>query len=197
MKRILPVAIVAVLIAAGVATSLLGTMRPAQAQTFPVTLTMTGPPTAVAGQEITYRVHYQFTDRLGTAIVIGVTEGASYVSTQTTSGPDGSLEYRTERSAWWGVLASAEKTEGEIEFVVRVSSDFTGSLFGSAYVPGTGTTESNNVETRVFAPGTMPVAGGGSSVFASGPPLAAGLLALVGASLFCAGAATRKSRRSS
>ena len=45
--------------------------------------------------------------------------------------------------------------------------------------------------------GAFPEAGGGGAVAGSGSPVASGLLALVGAALFCAGASIRLMRRSS
>lgn len=167
----------------------------AQVTPFPVTLTMTGPTMAVSGEEVTYRVHYQLTDLSSTDIVIGITQGATYVSTQVTSGPAGLLAEQTERRVRWSGLGSPEETEGEVELIVKIDANFVGSIFANAYVPGTETTESNVVETQVLQPGRLPETGGGGPAPGSGPLVVPALFALVGAALIRAGAATRRMRR--
>ena len=180
------------------------TMRPAQAQSdpFPVTLIMTGPAVAVAGQEITYLLHYELTDPetlSRTAIVISFSQGATFVSTQVISGTSTVMRPHHDRSFRWYGLGTSTETEGEIEMVVRVDDDNSGTIFSWAHVPGTQTTSSNSVETQVFAPGTLPDAGGGGTAAGSGSSASPALLALavMGAALFCAGAATRLTRKSS
>ena len=169
----------------------------AQITPWPVTLAMTGPATAVSGQEITYAVHYQLTDPAtisSTDIVIRIPQDAAYLSSQVVSGPAGILLGQTERFVRWGGLGSAEETEGEVELVVRIDADFVGSIFADAYVPGTETSGSNVVETQVFAPATLPETGGGGPPPGSRPPVAPALFALVGAALICAGATARRGR---
>ena len=171
----------------------------AQDNSYPVTLTMSGPSTAESGQEVTYRLRYQLTDpatKPKTAIVISFTQDATYVLTQVISGTPGVLRPHSETFWRWSDLGNSMETMGEIEMVVRIDADFRVSVFSSAYVPGTNTTSSNVVETQVFAPGTLPQAGSGGAIN-SGSPVASGLLALVGAALVCAGAATLMIRRSS
>ena len=199
MKRLLPVAIVAVLIAAGVAISLFGTLRSAQAQTtpYPVTLIMRGPSVAVQGQEITYRLSYELTDPAtipSAWIVMIMTPGAEYLSARVIAGPDGvtSLE-RSKRAYRWAVH-SDDGTEGEIELVARIDPEFSGSIFSNAYLTGTGTTSSNGVETQISASGTLPQAGSGGAIN-SGSGVALLLFALIGAALLCAGAVTRMTAR--
>ena len=177
-----------------------GTMGVAQAQVtpYPVTLTMSGPATAISGQEITYRLRYQLTDPSTlsrTAIVISFSQRATFVSTQVISGTPGVLRPHSENFFRWSDLGNSTQTEGEIEMVVRIDADFRGSVFSGARVPGTMTTSSNTVETQVFAPGMLPEAGGGGPVGGSGSPVAAGLLALVGAALLGAAASIRLMRR--
>ena len=193
-KRGLPFLIMALLVLT------VGTMGVAQAQEtpYPVTLTMSGPATAISGQEITYRLRYQLTDPSTlsrTAIVISFSQRATFVSTQVISGTPGVLRPHSENFFRWSDLGNSTQTEGEIEMVVRIDADFRGSVFSGARVPGTMTTSSNTVETQVFAPGMLPEAGGGGPVGGSGSPVAAGLLALVGAALLGAAASIRLMRR--
>ena len=199
MKRLLPVATVAVLIAAGAAVSLSAAIRPAQAQEtpYPVTLIMSGPSVAVQGQEITYRLSYEFTDPAtipSAWIVIRMTPGAEYLSARVISGPPGRRLFEETKSSYrWGVHA-ADGTEGEIEIVARIDPGSSGSIISDAYLVGTGTTSSNVVETHVFAPGTLPQAGSGGAIN-SGSGVALLLFALIGAALLCAGAVTRMTAR--
>ena len=180
-----------------------GTMGVAQAQVtpYPVTLTMSGPATAISGQEITYRLRYQLTDPSTlsrTAIVISFSQRATFVSTQVISGTPGVLRPHSENFFRWSDLGSTTETAGEIEMVVRTDGDFRGTVSSGASVPGTTTTASNIVETQVFAPGAMPNVGGGPearSRLRSDPALLA--LSLAGAALLCAGAGTRIMRRPS
>ncbi len=174
----------------------------AQVAAWPVTLTMTGPTTAVAGQEISYRVHYRLTDpsrRARGGFRIPIPQNTTYVSTRVVSGPARTLAHLDERFVYWGSLDESEETDGAVELIVKIDAEYVGSIFGWAYVPGTETTNSNFVETQVFAPGTMPEAGGGDPVAGSGLRVAPALLALAlaGAALLCAGAATRVMRRPS
>ncbi len=201
MARVIPVAIVVVLILAGVGFSLLGPMGVAQAQVtpWPVTLTMTGPSTAVSGQEITYRVDYQLLDPAyvsQTGFLFDFPENTTYVSSEIVSGPEGIL-LRLEKGFFveWGGLGNAEETEGTVEITLKIDSEFVGSFATRALEPGTETAFSNIVETQVFAPGTLPEAGDGGYVAGSGSPVASGLLALVGAALLCAGASIGLMRR--
>lgn len=200
-RLLLSLALVAVLAGAGISLLALPPATQAQTDPYPVTLTMTGPQTAVAGQEVTYRLRYELTDPATlshTAIVIGTTQGATHVSTQVTSGPAGVLAKQTERYFRWSDLGrDSAETEGEIELVVRIDVDFRGSIFADAYVPGTETTSSNVVETQVFAPGMLPEAGGRSPGADSLSHTILMLMMLVGFALLCTGAATRLIRRSS
>ncbi len=190
MKRFVPLAIVAVLIVTGVVLSLFGTLRSAQAQTapYPVTLIMSGPSVAVQGQEVTYRLSYEFTDPAtipSAWIVIIMTPGAEYLSARVIAGPDGvSLLEESKRSYRWAVH-SDDGTEGEIELIARIDSEFLGSIFSDAYLTGTGTTSSNDVETKISASGTLPQAGSGGAIN-SGFGVALLLLALSGTGLVCA-----------
>ena len=177
-----------------------GTNGIAQAQVtpYPVTLTMSGPATAISGQEITYRLRYQLTDPSTlsrTAIVISFSQRATFVSTQVISGTPGVLRPHSENFFRWSDLGNSTQTEGEIEMVVRIDADFRGSISSRAYVPGTETASSNIAETQVFAPGMLPEAGGGGALVGPGLPVASGLLAFVGVALVCAGAAARIMRR--
>lgn len=190
--------VVAVIAGAGI--NLSTTMRPTQAQTdpFPVVLTMTGPAAAVAGQEVTYLVQYELTDPVtkpSTAIVISFTQGATFVSTQVTSGTPGVLGQHGERDFRWSDLGNSTAADGEIEMVFRIDADFRGSVFSNAHVPGTETTSSNIVETQVFEQGLLPAAGGGTlgGGFLSDVTLA--LLTLAGLVLLCTGAAAHLMRR--
>ena len=181
------------------AALLVGT-RPAaviQAQTtpYPVVLTMTGPATATSGQEVTYIVHYRLTDLLArsqTGFRIRIPRHTTFVSTQVVAGPPGVLAHQDENDVVWGGLGQADAPEGDVELVVRIDGGFVGSIFADAYVPGTETTQSNAVETEVFAAGTFPDAGGGSAEGDSGVPPVAALVGLLGAALIAAGAASRR-----
>jgi len=134
----------------------------AQDTPYPVVLTMTGPATAVSGQQITYTVHYELTDASGVSQAgfrIRIPRNTSYVSTEVVSGPPGMLVAEEERFVYWGALGSIDQREGDVQLVVRIDSDFVGSLFADAYEPGTETPGSNAVETQVSAPGTLPETG--------------------------------------
>ncbi len=201
MRRVLPVAIAAVLIAAGAGISLLGTMDAAYAQItpWPVTLTMTGPLTAVSGQEVTYRVEYRLLDPATvsqTGFQFDIPEDTTYVSSGVVSGPEGIL-LRLEEGFFveWGGLGNAEEPGGAVEIKVKIDPEFVGVLSTRALEPGTETSFSNVVETQVFALGMLPDTGGGAS--GSGSPVAFALLAFVGAALLCAGASIRMMRRPS
>lgn len=203
MERVLPVAIAAVLIAAGAAISLLGTMDAAYAQItpWPVKLTMTGPSTAVSGQEVTYRVDYQLLDPTAvsqTGFQFDIPDNTTYVSSEVVSGPEGIL-LRLEQGFFveWGGLGNAEEPEGAVEVTIRIDAEFVGSVRVQALEPGTETAFSNVVETQVFAPGMLPDTGGGGPVAGSGRPIASGLLVLVGAALLCVGPSIRMMRRPS
>ena len=180
------------------AALLVGT-RPAaviQAQTtpYPVVLTMTGPATATSGQEVTYIVHYRLTDLLArsqTGFRIRIPRHTTFVSTQVVAGPPGVLAHQDENDVVWGGLGQADAPEGDVELVVRIDGDFVGSIYGEAYVPGTETTESNAVETEVFAQGALPEMGGGSGEGHSDFSLVVALVAILGAVLIAAGAASR------
>ncbi len=198
MHRGLLIALAALAVLAAVVVSLLGTMRPAQAQDspYPVTLTMTGPTMAVAGQEVTYVLRYQLIDPATTpktAIVISFTQGATYVSTQVISGTPGVLGHHGERNHRWSDLGSSAETEGEIEMVVRMDADFRGSVFSFAHIPGTETTSSNAVETQVFAQGMLPQAGSGAT--SASAPLMILALILSGAVILTIGTIATLARR--
>jgi hypothetical protein len=163
----------------------------AQADPWPVTLTMSGPATAVSGQDVSYRVHYHLTDpavMAQTGFRIDIPRHTTPVSTQVVSGSPGVFGGQEEEFVVWGALGNAEEPAGEVELVVKIDADFVGSIFGWAYVPGTNTTQSNIVETEVFAPGSLPEAGGGPAVDYR-PLVAAAIIALVGGMLVCTSAA--------
>ena len=184
-------------------TAAAGTMGVARAQItpWPVRLTMTGPATAVSGQEVSYRVDYQLLDPVTvsqTSFQISIPRNTTYVSSEVVSGPEGILS-RLEEGFFvgWAGLGNAEETEGAVEITVNIDPEFVGVIATQALEPGTFTAVSNIVETQVFAPGMLPEAGGGGAVAGSGLRVAPALLALslVGAALLCAGAATRIMRR--
>lgn len=170
------------------ATSGMVAVTHAQITPWPVVLTMTGPATAVSGQEITYRVHYRLTDPATisqAAFRIVTPENTTYVSTQVVSGPAGLLAAQEERFVLWGGLGNTQETEGDVELTVKVDADYVGLVYGECYIPGTetGNPESQcSLETEVSAPGAAPEEGddGGSAAEAW---LYAGLvvLGLVGA----------------
>ena len=198
LRRILP-AVLALLLALPLA-ALMGATAVSYAQItpWPVTLTITGPATAVSGQEITYRVHYRLTDPSivsQTGFLFYIPQNTTYVSSQVVSGPSGVILRLTDRFVEWGSLGNAEETDGEVELTVKIDADFVGSTATQADEPGTLTAASDVLETQVLAPGRLPEAGGGAPAAGSGRPLAAALLALAGASLVCAGAAIRGQRR--
>ena len=177
-----------------------GAVTHAQSAPYPVVLTMTGPLTAASGQEVAYRLHYRLTDpstlpQAGFSIGfnINIALNTTYVSTGVVSGVG--VLHLTEEYVVWGVTGNAEETEGEVELTVKIDGNYVGSIFESAYVPGTETTGSNVVETQVFAPGTLPKAGDGAKQGDSEFSRVAALIALLGAALICTGAVTRRRRR--
>lgn len=172
----------------------------AQIAPWPVTLTMTGPSTAVSGQEVTYRVDYQLLDPATvsqTGFQFDIPENTTYVSSEVVAGPEGIL-LRLEEGFFvqWGGLGNAEEPEGAVEIKVKIDPEFVGSFGTQALEPGTFTAVSNIVETQVFAPGTLPDTGEGR------PPspqlrVRIALLMVVGAVLLSVGATARATRRSS
>ena len=195
------IALVALAVSVGALVSLLGTMGAAQAQTtpWPVTLTLTGPPTAFSGQEVTYRVEYLLLDPATvsqTGFLFDFPENTTYVSSGVVSGPEGTL-LRLEEGFFvqWGGLGNAEEPEGAVEITVRIDPEFVGVISAQALEPGTETSFSNVVETQVFAPGTLPHTGEG---WRSGSQMRVGiaLMAGVGVVLLCIGATARMIRRS-
>lgn len=169
----------------------------AQITPYPVILTLSGPATAVSGQEITYTVHYRLTDPEtvpGASIMFTIPEHTTYVSTYVVSGPEGSvLEPRNSRSGEWSV-GSPEEPEGAVAFTVRINDDFVGMMTAAVRIRGTETfnpESTYSAETQVFAPGTLPETGTGGSATGDSPLMALLLLAFVGAALVSAGAATR------
>ncbi|MCH8008290.1 MAG: hypothetical protein IIC91_05440 [Chloroflexi bacterium] len=198
-KRLIALAVLAVLAGAGI--SLLAPSSAAQAQTtpWPVTLTLTGPPTALSGQEVTYRVEYRLLDPATvsqTGFLFDFPENTTYVSSGVVSGPEGIL-LRLEEGFFvqWGGLGNAEEHEGAVEITVRIDPEFVGAFAAQALEPGTFTAFSNVVETQVFAPGALPHAGEG---WRSGSQMRVGiaLMAGVGVVLLCIGATARMIRRS-
>lgn len=169
----------------------------AQITPWPVVLTMTGPSTAVSGQEVTYRVHYRLTDPAvisQTSFQIDIPRNTAYVSSQVVLGPAGLLTRVEETFVEWGGLGNAEETEGAVEMTVRIDPDFVGSIGTQADERGTETAHSNIVETQVFARSMLPETGGGGGAAGPVPLVAPALIALVGAALVCAGAAGRYGR---
>ncbi len=167
----------------------------AQENSYPVTLTMTGPSTAEPGQEIAYRVRYELTDPAtmpGTAVGISFSRNATFVSTQIISGTDGVLGRHSDRAWRWSDLGNSIETMGEIEMVVRINDDFRGSISARAHVPGTNTTSSNVVETQVFAPGTLPNTGQGQPTGPRGFNWLAVVVATSGALLLVGAMATSR-----
>ena len=185
--------------------ALLGTtaVRHAQITPWPVTLTITGPATAVSGEEISYRVHYRLTDPTTTAqtgFLFYIPGNTTYVSSEVVSGPAGVILRRMERFVQWGSLGNAVETEGEVELIVKIDGDFVGSIETQAVEPGTETAFSKMLETQVFAAGTQSEAGGSATTDGSGFPVGTTLLALAAAALaaaafFFAGTAIRRRRR--
>ena len=139
---------------------------------------MTGPPTAVSGEEITYLVKYSLTDPdtlSGTDIVIKIPQNTTFVSSEVVSGPAGTFVGETAGLVRWGFRGSAEETEGAVALTVRIDDTFVGPIYGWCYIPGTLTfnpESRGSMETQVFAPGTLPEAGGGAPA-AAGTPLVA------------------------
>ena len=179
-----------------------GAVTHAQSAPYLVVLTMTGPRTAVSGQEVTYRLHHRLTDPstlpqagFSSGFNIRIPLNTTYVSSSVVSGPPGVLHGRTERYVVWGVSGNAEATEGDVELTVKIDAKYVGSIFADAYVPGTETTGSNVVETQVFAPGILPETGGGSKQGDSEFSRVAALIALLGAGLIALGAAARHTGR--
>jgi hypothetical protein len=120
----------------------------AQTTPFPTVLTMSGPATAVSGQEITYRVHYRLTDPATipqAAFHIIIPQNTTYVSSQVVSGPPGILDGHTEAFVRWGGLGNVQEPEGDVELTGTVGAGFVGQLTGGCYVPGT---ETGNPESR-------------------------------------------------
>lgn len=147
--------------------ALMGTTAVSHAQVppRPVTLTMTGPVKAVAGQEISYRVHYHLEDPISPiGFQLNIPRNTTYVSSEVVSGPAGVLLRLTEDFVEWGSLGNAEETEGEVELTVKIDPDFVGSLFASAGEPGPEAPFSDVLEIQVFAPGTLPESTGGGTI---------------------------------
>lgn len=191
--RLALLALSALLVGAGMAA-----LTHAQITPWPVTLTMTGPATAVSGQEITYRVRYRLTDPATisqTGFEIGIPRNSTYVSSQVVSGPAGRVLRLEETFVEWGALGNAEETEGDVELTVKIDADFVGSISTRAIEPGTLTAISNAVETQVFAPGALPQMGRGGPAAGSGRAIALVALGLTGAALIGAGAVMRHIRR--
>ena len=170
----------------------------AQISPYPVVVTMTGPATAVSGQEITYLVQYRLTDPdtiSGTDIVIDIPQNTTYVSSEVVSGPAGTFVGITADSiVRWSFNTTAEETAGEVALTVRIGDAYVGLIHGRCFVPGTETFNPESrcsLETQVFAPGAFPEAGGGGP--AAGPwlPAAPALLAFAGAALIFAGVTGR------
>jgi hypothetical protein len=169
----------------------------AQSTPYPVVLTMTGPATAVSGDEISYRVHYRLTNPSvvsHTSFRIRVPQNTTHVSSRVVSGPPGVLVAQYEGFVDWGGLGNASEPEGEVEILVKINADFVGSIFADAYIPGTETAQSNAVETHVFAPGTLPKTGSGSNGPGHGSALAPALLGLLGVALVGVGACICRQR---
>ena len=170
----------------------------AQISPYPVVVTMTGPATAVPGQEITYLVQYRLADPdtiPGTSIVINIPQGTTFVSSEVVSGPAGTFVAETDRYVRWADFGIAGETEGEVALIVRIDNSLVGPIHGGCYIPGTETSNPESrcsLETQVLAPAALPEAGAGGRAAGLGLPVALALLALalVGAALFCA-AATR------
>jgi len=140
-----------------------GRVSYAQVTAFPVELTMSGPATAVSGDELAYRVHYRLTDTSAlreTDIAITIPLHTTLVSNRVISGTPGLL-VQTAPVVRWSALGSVEQPEGEIEMRVKVDPDFVGTLETDAYVPGTMTRASNLVSTEVLAPSMQESACGG------------------------------------
>jgi hypothetical protein len=93
-----------------------------------------------------------------------------------------------------GGLGNADDTDGEVELTFWIDAAYVGSIFAFAYVPGTETTQSNTVETRVFASPDLPAAGAGGPALGSGSAATPVVLAFVGAAFVCLGLATRRRR---
>ena len=136
----------------------------AQISPYPVGVTMTGPATAVSGQEITYLVQYRLTDTdtiPGTSIIINIPQNTAFVSSEVVSGPAGTFVGETDSFVRWADLGSAEETEGEVALTVRIGDTFVGLVHGRCNIPGTETFNPEfqcSLETQVFAPGTLPEA---------------------------------------
>ena len=173
----------------------------AQISPYPVVVIITGPVTAVSGQEITYLVEYRLTDpdtvpSAGFSIVIP--QDTTYVSGKVVSGPAGAFSGETAGSVRWGFIGSGEETEGAVALTVRIDNTFVGLIQAWCFIPGTETSNPQSrcsMETEVFAVGALPEAGAGATAPGSGRPVAPALLALAGAALVFAGAAVRRQRR--
>ena len=146
----------------------------AQISPYPVVVTMTGPVTAVSGQEITYLVEYRLTDpgtvsSAGFAIVIP--QDTTYVSSEVVSGPAGAFSGETADSVRWSFVGSGEETEGAVALTVRIGETFVGLIRAWCFVPGTETFNPESrcsIETEVFAVGALPEAGAGAPAAGSG-----------------------------
>ena len=170
----------------------------AQISPYPVVVTMTGPATAVSGQEITYLVKYSLTDPetvSSTGFSLVIPRDTTFVSSEVVSGPAGAFSGEMAGSVRWSFVGSGEETEGELALTVRIDETFVGLIHGSCFIPGTETFNPESrcsIETEVFAVGALPEAGAGAPAAGFGIPVAPALPALAGAALLCASAAIHR-----
>jgi hypothetical protein len=191
--------------AALVATAILGGAATAHAQfaphNYPLITIMTGPTVATSGERLTYTLHYQLvqpTERSADSVSLVIPLNTTLVSSRLTSGiptgrPEPSLD-SDGRTIEWIVRGSPEQPAGTIDMVVQIDSSFVGLLgTGGCFKRGTevdNPADDCHVHTQVYAPGTLPLTGGGPD---NPVPAYATLLGLFGAMLLAAGWAVRAS----
>lgn len=103
MKRRVVALLSPFLVCAGVAAVTL-----AQTAPYPFTLRMTGPPTAVSGQLVSYRVHYHLNEPaiLRASFRFDAPLNTACVSSRVVSGPPGVLAAETRTTVVWGAWAT-------------------------------------------------------------------------------------------
>jgi hypothetical protein len=168
---------------------------------------VTGPSSALAGSEVTYRVSYDLVipENYGTAgfVFVYPLDGVTFVSSAVVEGPQGVMSVQTEHSIRWDFNERLQS--GAAEVTLRINPDAPpGDLTVAIYVPGTeiylpgGSVDhvTTHVTSASGGSGTtsLPTTGAGQRVSTS-PISALLLLAVGGVITLTAGAALRARRR--
>lgn len=163
---------------------------------WPYRMVVSGPATARAGSEVTYRVEYTLIDPdaiESPAFVFNWPyQGVELVSSHVVDGPDGVMGMQTERSVRWDFSQVIQS--GAVEVVLELGPDASGDIGVGIYLLGTGLTlppgSVESVTTRVEAPeAALPSTGTGAVAETGAMP--AVMLALAGVALLACGAALR------